>query len=157
LSERVAAIGGVVLLVALFLPWYTKDGRHATAWETMSVADILLALAAVGAIAAAVATAARPGAPVPIAFTALASLPATVGLVVAVWRVVSPAPPVDVGLGAGAWLGLAAAVAIAVGEWTGLADEGPERRDEARERTATEAERARAELLTMPPEAGGGA
>jgi hypothetical protein len=150
-GDWLAAIGGVSMLVALFLPWYSADGESATAWQSMAVDDVILAIAAMLAIAAAFIVALPRLYSLSVAATALAILPAAIGLVVTLYRLISPAPPVDVSLEVGAWLGLAAAAAIAVGAWTGAKDEGPARRSPEAERRATAEGLARAELLELPP------
>lgn len=144
------------MLIALFLPWYTAGDKSWTAWQAMAVDDVILAIGALLAIAAAWIVALPRLFSLSVAATALAILPAVVGLVVTVYRLISPAPPVDVSLGVGAWLGLAATLAIAVGAWTGAGDEGPARRSKSAERRATEEGLARSELLKLPGEPGGG-
>jgi hypothetical protein len=146
------------MLVALFLPWYSANGKDLTAWQSMAVDDVILAVAAVLAIAAAFVVGLRRVSGLSVAATSLAILPAAVGLVVTIYRLVSPAPPFDVSLGVGAWLGLAATTAIAVGSWQGATDEGPARRNRESERRATEEGLARSELLKLPDQgARGGA
>jgi hypothetical protein len=144
------------MLVALFLPWYSADGTSWSAWEAMAFDDVILAVAAVLAIIAALSVGVPRLGSVSVAITSLAIMPAVVGLVVTVYRLVSPAPEGDVSLEIGAWLGLFAALAIAVGAWTGADDEGPARRSPEAERRAAEAALARAEVLKLPPDAGGG-
>jgi hypothetical protein len=140
------------MLVALFLPWYSADGNDLTAWQAMAVDDVILAVAAVLAIAAAFTVGLKRVASLSVAATSLAILPAAVGLVVTVYRLISPAPPVDVSLELGAWLGLAATLAIAIGAWNGATDEGPARRNAEATRRATGEGLDRAELLKLPPE-----
>jgi hypothetical protein len=140
------------MFVALFLPWYSVGGEKLSAWEAMAVDDIILALAAVLAIVAAVIVGFPRLSSLSVATTSLAILPAVVGLVVTVYRLVSPAPVGDASLEIGAWLGLIATSAIAVGAWAGAADEGPARRSAAAERRAADVALARAELLTLPAE-----
>jgi hypothetical protein len=144
------------MLVALFLPWYSAAGRSLTAWRAMAVDDVILAVAAVLAIAAAFIVGLPRVSSLSVAATSLAILPAVVGFVVTLYRLVSPAPPYGVSLEVGAWLGLAATTAIAVGAWTGATDEGPARRNADAERRATEEGLARAELLKLPPDVGRG-
>jgi hypothetical protein len=122
----------------------------------MAVDDVILAVAAVLAIIAAFAVGVPRLGSVSVAITSLAILPAVVGLVVTVYRLISPAPEGDVSLEIGAWLGLLASLAIAVGAWTGADDEGPARRSPEAERRAAEAALAHAELLKLPPDTGGG-
>jgi hypothetical protein len=144
------------MLVALFLPWYSGNGQSLSAWESMAVDDVILAVTAILAIGAAVVVGVPRMGSVSVAITSLAVLPAIVGLVVTVYRLISPAPPFDVSLEYGAWLGLVATTAIAVGGWQGAKDEGPARRSAEAERRAAEGARARAELLKLPATAGDG-
>ena len=152
-GEWIAGISGLALVVSLFLPWYTADGEQATAWQTMTVDDVLLALVGLAAIAAVVVTARRARA-VPIAYTVLAGLAGIVAAVIAAWRLVDPAPPADVGLGVGAWLGLVASLGIAGGAWAGTHDQGPARRDPEVERAAAAAALRQTELLPLSPDRG---
>lgn len=152
-GEWIAGISGLALLVSLFLPWYTLGGNHVTAWQAMTVDDVLLALAGVAAVTGVVATARRTPA-VPVAYTVLAGLAGLIATVLTAWRLADPAPAVAVGLGAGAWLGLAASLAIAGGAWAGTHDEGRARRSPSAERAAASAGIERAELLTLPPDGG---
>jgi hypothetical protein len=154
-GEWLAAAGGVLMFVALFLPWYSVAGEKLSAWEAMALDDIILALAAVLAIVAAVVVAFPRLSSLSVATTALAILPAVVGLVVTIYRLVSPAPAADASLEVGAWLGLVGTSAIAIGAWAGAADEGAARRSPQAERRAAEAALARSELLTLPPDGGG--
>jgi hypothetical protein len=138
------------MLVALFLPWYSADGKKLTAWQAMAVDDVILAVAAVLAVSAAVVVGLRRVSSLSVAATSLGILPAVVGLVLTLYRLASPAPPFDVSLETGAWLGLVATTAIAFGAWQGATDEGPARRNRDAERRATEAGLARSELLKLP-------
>ena len=151
-GEWLAAAGGVLLFVSLFLPWYSVGGEKLSAWQAMSLDDVVLALAAILAITAAVVVAFPRLSSVSVATTALAILPAVVGLIVTIYRLVSPAPAGDASLEIGAWLGLVATASIAVGAWAGAIDEGRARRSPDAERRAAEEAKARAELLTLPPE-----
>jgi hypothetical protein len=154
-GDWIALIGGVVMLVALFLPWYSAGDQSVTAWEAMALDDVILAITALLAIGATLVVAIPRLMSVSVATTSLAILPAAVGLVLTIYRLVSPAPEVDVSLEIGAWLGLAATAAIAYGAWTGANDEGPARRKADSERRAAEESLARIELLKLPPEAAG--
>jgi hypothetical protein len=138
------------MLVALFLPWYSADGTTWNAWEAMAVDDVILAVAAVIAVVAAVVVGFPRLGSLSVAITSLAILPAVIGLVVTIYRLISPAPSVDVSLEYGAWLGLLSAAAIAIGAWSGAKDEGPARRSHAAERRAAEEALTRAELLKLP-------
>lgn len=148
-GEWAAAIAGIVMIVALFLPWYETGDRTFSAWESMAVDDVILAVTAILAIVAALVVAFPRISSVSVAATSLAVLPATVGLVVTLYRLVSPAPPFDVSLGVGAWLGFAATLAIMIGGWAGASDEGPARRNPETERRIAAEAMERAELLDL--------
>src|SRR4051794_3138362 len=120
----------------------------------MTVTDVLIALGALSVLAAVGVTASRPGSPVPIAWDAIAELFAGIAALLALWRLLDPAPSAPVDRAIGAWLGAAAAAVMAVSLWRGMADQGPERRNPEAERAATAAARERAELLSLPPDAG---
>jgi len=140
------------MLVALFLPWYSAGGQSVSAWEAMALDDVILAITALLAIGAAVIVGIPRLLSVSVATTSLAILPAVLGLLLTIYRLVSPAPEVDVSLEVGAWLGLAATAAIAYGAWTGANDEGPARRRARAEERAAQEALARAELLKLPTE-----
>jgi hypothetical protein len=142
------------MLVALFLPWYSTGTEQMNAWQSMAVDDVILALAACLSIAGAFVVASKSLSSISVATTSLAILPAVVGLVVTIYRLVSPAPSGDVSLEIGAWLGLCAAVAIAVGAWAGARDEGPARRSPEETRRMAQSAMANSEVLTLPGEAG---
>jgi hypothetical protein len=148
-GDWLAASCGVLQIVALFLPWYSHGGESANAWQTMAVDDVILFVAALLAICAALIVAVRRFSSLSVAATSLGILPAAIGLIVTVYRILSPAPPIDVSLAVGAWLGLIASIGIAVGAWKGATDEGPARRNRAAERRATEEGLARSELLPL--------
>jgi len=138
------------MLVALFLPWYSTDGTTWNAWEAMAVDDVILAVAAAIAVVAAIVVGFPRLGSLSVAITSLAILPAVIGLVVTIYRLISPAPSVDVSLEYGAWLGLLATAAIAVGAWSGAKDEGPARRSRDAESRAAGEALTRAELLKLP-------
>lgn len=143
------------MLVALFLPWYSVGGEDLSAWQSMAVNDVILAIAAVLAIFAALFVGSRRGTSFSVATTSLVLLPAAIALIVTVWRLLSPAPSGDASIEIGAWLGLVAALGMAVGAWQGAKDEGPARRSPETERRAAAEALERAELLPLPGEGTG--
>jgi uncharacterized membrane protein len=158
-AEWIAGFGGVLLIVSLLLPWYSAGGQDATAWQAMSVDDVLIAVTALLALAAVVIDSTERGSGISIAALSLASLPAFVALVLVVYRVADPAPSVDVSLEIGAWLGLLGALCTFFGVLFGMRDEGPARRSREAERAAAAAALQRAELLDIsgrPGSAGAG-
>jgi hypothetical protein len=99
------ALGGVLLLVSLFIDWFTPGGD---AWAVFEIVDILLAALGVAAILAALP---RPGGldrAVPaIAYAAL--------VIVAVQLIDQPPAARGAGLETGAWLALAGTLVMALG------------------------------------------
>jgi uncharacterized membrane protein len=156
-GEWVAVVSALALLVALLLPWYSLDGIDLTGWQSFTVVDVLLAAAALLAIFGFVATAAPRSAALSVAAVALGMVPALLAAVIAIWRLVDPAPDADVSRAIGAWLGCAGAIGVALGAAWGMRDEGPERRRKRTAARAAEAAQRDAELLSLPREPGAGA
>jgi hypothetical protein len=161
-GEWLAGLGGVVLLVSMFLDWYGIDGYKtrtrvgqgyagvetvwgkANAWESFSMVDIFLAIAAAVAVAAAVMTAVQRGAAIPTALLSLALLFAAIGAVLLVWRVLDP--PGDTTREAGLWVGLGAFAVMLGGILASMRDESFPR-----------AARANVPVETLTPPEGGAA
>jgi hypothetical protein len=156
LGEWIAGASGLLLLVSLFLPWYSVGGQDLTAWRAMAVDDLLIAAAALVAVGAAIVVAMPRLAGFSVAAMTLGSIPAIVALVLVIFRLASPAPEADASLAVGAWLGLLAALGVVAGCWVGARDEGPARRNPDAERSAAAAARERAELLALPADLGSG-
>jgi hypothetical protein len=155
-GEWIAGISGVVLLVSLFLDWYSVTFKAlpndpsgaSTAWEAFSIADVVLAIAALMGISLAVAAATQRA---PAVAQALSALTVPVALAAAVFAVVhavslpdvasasrhgvveggwtayaplsSPVlhPPVSREIGL--WLGLAGVLGVLVGAWRSMGDQ----------------------------------
>jgi hypothetical protein len=119
--EWCAGLAGVVLLVALFLPWYGVDGAGtATGWQSLSVIDVVLALTALLAIAHPVVAAMQRTAAVPqsmAAFVVWMSLPA---LILVLIRLLDP--PGSAGREVGVWLATGAVLAIFASGWRSMRD-----------------------------------
>jgi hypothetical protein len=149
LGEWLMGASGLLLLVALFLPWYELGegfvvgppdalDAHASAWDAFTIIDVLLALGALAAIASLVVTAAEATPAVPLAMQSLVTLLALLLLVLVVFRLADPpdltflestsspaarAHVRDIDRAAGAWLGLVAVAGILVGGLVGVRDE----------------------------------
>ena len=130
IGEQIAAVSGVVLLIALFLPWYGVDvnlggiatgSASASAWEALGFIDILLFLVAVVAIGVPVAKA-TGSLPDDVPGPLLVLVAGGVGVLLVLFRIVDLPTP-DLGGGVdfsrkfGIFLGLAAAVGVAYGGW----------------------------------------
>jgi hypothetical protein len=122
-GEWIAGLSGVVLLVALFLDWYSSDGgASASGWESFSVTDVLLALAALFGIALALGSATQRSPAVPQTVGQLAVPVAFVAAIAVVVQALSlpvGADSREIGL----WIGIAAALGVLVGAWRSIGDQ----------------------------------
>jgi hypothetical protein len=124
-SDLIAPAAGVLLLVSLFLPWYSRDTDIAgavinqswTAWQATPVIATLLFVVAVVAIVA-------PSAPGAFRGDRLATLLGILGLLLVLFRTIDlPLPDVDLvqgdradsSRGLGLFLALLATAGIALG------------------------------------------
>ncbi len=121
LGELVAALGGLGLLVASFLPWYSAGGENATAWQAFSVVDLFIAAAAIAGLAVGMVVLFRLSVSYPIAGCAVATLFGAIALVLILNRLMNP-PGEGLDLEFGAWLGLVCAAGITVGGYLGMQD-----------------------------------
>jgi hypothetical protein len=138
-GEMIAAGAGLVLIISLFLEWYTVDIRGftgslptVTGWRALGFIDILLFLIGVIAIAAAVLRAMNVmprNLPASTSFIVLVLGGLAVLLVL--YRILSipdegagNLPGVDVGRGFGVFLALLAAAGVTVGGWLSWNEEG---------------------------------
>ncbi len=122
-----AGVSGLVLALALFLPWYGVDApgvsRSASAWQTLELID--LALLAVGLVALGWASALATGALAPSAAAAAgAAVAGVVGVTLIVFRIVDLPTPVvparlegllDYGLRPGIFIALVASGGVTAG------------------------------------------
>lgn len=120
LGELVGAIGGLGLLVASFLPWYSAGGDNATAWQAFSATDIVLAAAAVVGMSVAVCVLLRISVSYPVAGSSVAAGFGAVAVLLIVIRMINPPGSGDVSIEIGAWLGLVSAGAITIGGYIGM-------------------------------------
>lgn len=125
-GQLIAAIGGIVLIISLFLTWLSAPFGFPSqsAFDAFSAMDIVMLIVGVLAIVVAVAT----------AIDAVAGLPANTGWILALLGVAMVGWTVGFDLeqsnaGFGAWLALAASIAIAYGGLEGarLPDVSPGR------------------------------
>jgi hypothetical protein len=133
-AEPLAGLGGIVLLVSLFLSWYGVDLPRAvgdlqpfrpedvTAWQAFSVIDLLLALVALPALAVPFVSLLSSGPAKAIGLEVITSVTGLIGVLLVVFRLVD-APSDGLDLRAGAWLGLAGALIAWIGSWMSLRDE----------------------------------
>ena len=109
LGPIVLGLGALLVLIALFLPWY----GDLSAWDAFELADVLLAALAVAGLAAAI------GLLTPEAdYLDRRAVPWVVGAIVVVvaTEILNPPPTAaDLDLDTGAWLALAGALVMVAG------------------------------------------
>jgi hypothetical protein len=116
-GEWIAGAGGLALLAALFLAWYSG----ASAWQAFSVLDVVLALLALVPLALVVLQATRESPSLPVAFSVLATVGGALATLLILYRIVNqPGPNDAVDVEAGAWVGLAAAAVATAGAWRSM-------------------------------------
>ncbi|MGI8800567.1 MAG: hypothetical protein ACR2KV_00100 [Solirubrobacteraceae bacterium] len=108
-----AGVGGVLLLVSLFLDWYTMATFTVTAWTAFEVWDIVLAALALAMIVTAATEMGWWRGPVhSLALSALG----VAALVIVVSQLIDRPPSVlHSGIGSGGWLALVGAILMAAG------------------------------------------
>jgi hypothetical protein len=132
-AEPLAGLGGLLLLVSLFLPWYGAtpqvtdgfargSGPVGTAWEVFSVIDVLLAVLALLAVAVPVVSVATRGPAKSIGTAVIASALGWIAVLLVLFRLID-SPGTALHLRYGAWLALAGALLAWVGSWLSMRDE----------------------------------
>ena len=136
LGDLIAAAGGLLLIISLFLNWYKVSAEgalvdisvSASGWDALGFIDILLFLIGATAIALAVLRAMGKGTRLPVPpGLALLALGALATLLVVFRLLVIPdadVDGVDVGRSFGIFVALLAALATLVGGWLTWNDEG---------------------------------
>jgi hypothetical protein len=119
-GELVGAIGGLGLLVAGFLPWYSAGGVDATAWQAFSATDLILAAAAVVGMSVAACVLLRISVSYPVAGSSVATGLGAVTVVLIVIRMIDPPGAGDPSVEIGAWVGLVSAIAVTAGGYLGM-------------------------------------
>jgi hypothetical protein len=149
-GEWIIAISGIVLLVSLFLPWSEiEDGSVTTftGWEVLSVADVLLALLGVGAVAVLLITARAPSTAPGVAGDALLTPFALAMTIVCLLQIGDYDQP-------GAAIALAATIGVLVGALVAMRDERLSKPGRLTDQTGVPVERAlEIEKLPAPPSA----
>jgi prepilin signal peptidase PulO-like enzyme (type II secretory pathway) len=126
LGEILAAPSGLLLGVALFLPWYRFPSGNLDAWSAFAVTWILFAPAALAGLALTWVTVTRDSPALPVALAVWTTLLGVVAAVAVGVRLLLP-PSGSIETCAGAWVGLAGAVLVAVAGWLSIRDERPSR------------------------------
>ena len=135
-GEVIAGLGGLALLLVMFLDWYSAGGSATlngrtievklglNAWEAFSVTDLILALTAVSGIALAVITATRRSPALPVAASVITATLGALATLLVFYRILNqPGPNEFIEVKLGAFLGFLSVLAIAVGGWLAIRDE----------------------------------
>jgi hypothetical protein len=118
-GQRIAGIGGVLLFIFLFLPWFGEGGQELSGWEGQSSTDVFMLITAVVAIAAGLAG--PTGLLVPgLTLNGAAALLGAVATIQLVWLSFFDGDGREYGM----YLSLLAAIAIAVGGYLAAQAEG---------------------------------
>ncbi|HEX6582742.1 MAG TPA: hypothetical protein VF056_03995 [Thermoleophilaceae bacterium] len=148
-GEWFAGISGLVLLVALFLPWYGDDAGSRTGWGSLGALDVVLAVVALAALAIPVVTAAERVPAVPLAHQSLTTLVGMLAVVLVLIRVLNLpdwADQRDWGL----WVALAATLGVVAGGLIAMRDERLTRGERHTDLTGVPVA-AQPEIETLPP------
>jgi hypothetical protein len=135
-GDVIAGLGGVALLVVMFLTWYSAGGSadfrgrtievkiNLTAWEAFSVTDLILAVTALSGIALAVITASRRSPALPVAASVITATLGALATLLVFYRILNqPGPNEFYEVKLGAFLGFLAVLAVAVGGYRAMRDE----------------------------------
>ena len=121
-GEWLAAAAGVLLLVALLLPWYDDGTRKVSGFEALTVIDVLLTLLALLALALPVLQATQDAPNKPVGAAVLTVVLGALGVLLVLFRLIdSPSDGFEVQTGA--WVALLAAAAVTAAGWLSLAAE----------------------------------
>ena len=135
-ADLIAGVGGVALLVTLFLTWYSAGGSatlggreievslNLTAWEAFSITDVILALTALSGIGLAVLTASRRSPALPVAAAVITTTLGALATLLVFYRILNqPGPNEFLEVKFGAFLGFLSVLAVAVGGFRAIRDE----------------------------------
>ncbi len=117
-GEIVAGLGGVVLLVSLFLPWF-EPGR--SGFDSLAVADLFVAAAALAAIALPLLSAGQEKTDLPVVADTVTVIASAIAIAIVAFRLLDP---IGGGREAGLYLALAASIVTLAGSYSAMASEG---------------------------------
>jgi hypothetical protein len=124
--EMLTLVGGVALLVSLFLPWYDYSSGQLNGWSALTGALVPLLITAVLGIYLFVITLTRSSPALPVAAGVWTTFWAMIGSVFALVHVLAlPGGAHDRCYGL--WIGFAATLLVLVGAWLSMRDDSPRR------------------------------
>jgi hypothetical protein len=123
-GEWIAGVSGALLLVSLFLDWYSggNGAAKANGWESFAVTDVLLAIAALFGLALALGAATHRSPAVPQATGGLTVPVAFVAAIAVVIRALALPNGAD-GREIGLYIGVAATLGVLIGAWRSIGDQ----------------------------------
>jgi hypothetical protein len=148
-GEWIAGASGLVLLVALFLPWHGDEAGTRTGWQSLGALDVVLAIVALSALAIPAVTAIERVPAVPLAHQSLTTLAGLLALMLVLIRVLNM-PDWATGREWGLWVGLAGTLGIVAGGLRAMRDERLTRGERHTDLTGVPIA-ARREVETLPP------
>jgi hypothetical protein len=122
--EVLALIAGLLLAVALFLPWYEFAGVQRDAWNSLTVAELPAAAAALLALSLVVATGLQRSPALPVALAVWTTTVGFVAVITVLVRVLALPGNADERC-YGLWLALAGSIGVLVAGWLSIRDERP--------------------------------
>ena len=117
-GEIVAGLGGVVLLVSLFLPWFEPGP---SGFDSLAVADLFVAAAALAAIALPLLSAGQEKTDLPVVADTVTVIASAIAIAIVAFRLLDP---IGGGREAGLYLALAASIVTLAGSYSAMASEG---------------------------------
>lgn len=123
-AELASLVAGLLLAVALFLPWFELSGVRHDGWSAVTATAVVGALCAGAAIALAAVTVTQRSPSVPLAAAVCTVILALISTVLIAVGAASP-PALETARCFGLWLALAGSVGVLAGAWASLRDERP--------------------------------
>jgi hypothetical protein len=124
IGDWITGLGGLVLLLSLWTPWYAVSDGNLTAWAAFGLIDLWLALTALLGIAVPVVTALRDSPAVPIALDVITWAVALIATLLVLFRLLAePHGDVVTGREWGLLLGALALLGVLAGAWLAMRDE----------------------------------
>ena len=129
-GDWLAGAWGLALLVSLGLDWYGAPGANASAWEALSVTDVLLAIAALSGVTLALVTAVCRSPAFPVAAGVVALALTTIAIPVLLQRLINePGPNALVTIELGAYAGAVCTLALFAAVLAAVRDESSPRQE----------------------------
>ncbi len=123
-GDWITGLGGLVLLLSLWAPWYAVGDGDITAWSAFGLIDLWLVLTALLAIAVPVATALKDSPAVPVALDVVTWAVALIATILVLIRVLAePQGDIVTGREWGLLVGALAVLTVLAGAWLAMRDE----------------------------------